>query len=121
MQIKTAAIAAVALALMGGAASAHARLEHADPKVGAHVAGSPTQVRLWFSEGVEAKFSSVVLEGADGKAIHEDAAATDPKDRKQLVLPLKQPLAPGLYHVRWRVVSVDSHKTQGDFTFTVGK
>jgi methionine-rich copper-binding protein CopC len=28
-------------------------------------------------------------------------------------------LAPGIYKVVWRVVSVDSHVTDGDFKFTV--
>ena len=121
MRIQTGAIAAALLALTAGAASAHARLEHADPRVGSHVIASPTQVRLWFDEGVEAKFSSISLEGADGKILKEDAAFSDPKGRKQLVLSLKQPLTPGVYRVRWRAVSIDSHRTQGDFTFTVGR
>jgi hypothetical protein len=121
MRIQTGAVAAALLALTAVGASAHARLEHADPRVGAHVTSSPTQVRLWFGEGVEAKFSAIALESADGKTLKEDAAVSDPKDRKQLVLPLKQPLAPGVYRVRWRAVSIDSHRTQGDFTFTVGR
>ena len=29
------------------------------------------------------------------------------------------PLAPGTYRVVWRVLSVDTHVTEGDFTFTV--
>jgi len=27
---------------------------------------------------------------------------------------------PGTYHVRWHVLSVDTHKTEGNFTFRVG-
>jgi hypothetical protein len=30
-------------------------------------------------------------------------------------------LAPGNYTVKWHVTSVDTHKTQGSFSFTVGK
>jgi methionine-rich copper-binding protein CopC len=30
-------------------------------------------------------------------------------------------LAPGNYTVTWHVTSVDAHKTQGSFSFTVGK
>jgi len=29
------------------------------------------------------------------------------------------PLAPGRYRVKWHVLSVDTHVTEGDFTFTV--
>jgi hypothetical protein len=35
-----------------------------------------------------------------------------------LVLPLP-PLAPGRYRVRWHVVSVDTHRTEGEFGFEV--
>jgi methionine-rich copper-binding protein CopC len=29
-------------------------------------------------------------------------------------------LKAGVYHVQWRVISVDTHRTQGNFSFTVG-
>jgi methionine-rich copper-binding protein CopC len=32
-----------------------------------------------------------------------------------------KPLSPGTYKVIWRVLSVDTHRTQGDFTFRVGQ
>jgi copper resistance protein C len=31
-----------------------------------------------------------------------------------------KPLAPGVYQVQWHVISVDTHRTQGNFSFTVG-
>jgi hypothetical protein len=37
-----------------------------------------------------------------------------------LQVPLK-PLGPGTYRVKWRVLSVDTHVTEGDFTFRVSK
>jgi methionine-rich copper-binding protein CopC len=121
MRIQTGIISAAILALSPGAACAHAQLEHAEPRVGSHVAASPSQIRLWFSEGVEAHFSAIAIAAADGRPIVEGAAVADAKDREQLVLPLTRPLAAGAYHVRWHVVSVDSHKTQGDFIFTVDR
>ena len=30
-------------------------------------------------------------------------------------------IKPGAYHVHWQALSVDTHKTEGNFTFTVGK
>jgi copper resistance protein C len=30
-------------------------------------------------------------------------------------------LSPGTYHVHWHALSVDTHKTEGSFSFTVGK
>ena len=35
-----------------------------------------------------------------------------------LMVKLK-PLSPGIYSVAWHVTSVDTHKTEGHFTFTV--
>jgi copper resistance protein C len=32
-----------------------------------------------------------------------------------------KPLSPGTYRVRWHVLSVDTHRTEGSFTFHVGK
>ena len=37
----------------------------------------------------------------------------------QLRVPLKA-MPPGTYKVIWRVLSVDTHRAQGDFTFRVG-
>jgi methionine-rich copper-binding protein CopC len=31
------------------------------------------------------------------------------------------PLEPGRYRVTWRVLSVDTHVTEGDFTFEVAR
>ena len=31
-----------------------------------------------------------------------------------------KPLSPGTYKVIWRVLSVDTHRTQGNFSFRVG-
>ena len=33
-------------------------------------------------------------------------------------VPLKQ-IGPGTYQVNWRVLSVDTHRTQGNFSFEV--
>jgi len=34
-------------------------------------------------------------------------------------VPLKTPLAAGDYQVNWHVLSVDGHKTQGSYRFSV--
>jgi copper resistance protein C len=44
----------------------------------------------------------------------------DPKDPQELHVPLKA-LAPGEYKVSWHALSVDTHRTVGDFSFTVGR
>jgi methionine-rich copper-binding protein CopC len=74
---------------------------------------------LTFSEGVEPRFSGIELATGDGRTIATGPAVRDPRDDKQLVLALP-PLAPGRYRVRWHVVSVDTHRTEGGYTFAVG-
>jgi len=39
-------------------------------------------------------------------------------DPRQLSVPLK-PMTPGTYTVEWHATSVDTHKTEGHFSFTL--
>ena len=103
---------------MPAAVLAHAFLDHAVPPVGGTVAAAPAEIRLFFSEAVEPAFSGVAVSGADGRPVATGRAAVDPSNRSALVLPLP-PLPPGRYKVSWHVVSVDTHRTEGDFTFEI--
>jgi copper resistance protein C len=111
-----AAIAAIGMA--PAVALAHAFLNQAIPPVGGTVAASPKEIRLTFSEGIEPRFSGIDLTTGDGRPVATGAAAVDPANDKQLVLALP-PLAPGRYRVRWHVVSVDTHRTEGEYSFAV--
>ena len=112
-------LAAVAVGIPAMTALAHAFLNQATPPVGGTVATSPKEIRLTFTEGVEPRFSGIELATNDGQAIATGPAIRDPGDDKQLVLAVP-PLAPGRYKVSWHVVSVDTHRTEGAYTFTVG-
>lgn len=110
---------AVGLVLaMSGQAFAHAMLESAAPSAGSTVA-SANAVRLSFTEALEPHFSSIALTTQDGKPVAAPKATPDPADAKVLELHPAAPLAPGRYHVAWAVVSVDTHRTQGAYDFTV--
>jgi len=41
------------------------------------------------------------------------------KDQKQLIVPLQDPLPAGTYTVTWNVVSVDTHRVNGTYSFKV--
>ena len=105
--------------LLPAAAFAHAHLDHASPAVGSTVAQPPKEVSIWFTEALEAKFSTIEVRDAQGKAMQAGPATLARDNTAQLRVPLK-PLPPGTYKVIWRVLSVDTHRTQGDFTFRVG-
>lgn len=99
-------------------AHAHAFMDRAVPAVGRTVHGSPAQVQLWFSERLEPVFSTVQVLDRGGKRVDSGDARVDPSDATLLRASLP-PLAAGTYRVKWRVVSADSHVTEGDFTFDV--
>jgi methionine-rich copper-binding protein CopC len=95
-------------------ASAHAFLDHASPAVGAVVARSPAEVRIWFTERIEPRFSRLEVTAAGGGRIA--AGGVVRAEQMSLRLPA---LRPGRYQVKWRVISVDTHETEGDFSFEV--
>jgi methionine-rich copper-binding protein CopC len=98
------------------AAGAHARLDHAVPAVGSTVAAAPSQVTLYFSESLEPKFSSGEVRNAAGARVDHGQSVNG----KVMHLSVGG-LAAGRYTVTWHVLSVDTHKTEGSFSFTVGK
>lgn len=109
----------LALALLFGApvAHAHAFLEGASPAVGSSLPGAPSEVSLHFTEAVEPRFSRIVLLDKQGGSIATGAIeAADGGRRLSVALP---PLPPGAYTVIWHATSVDTHRTEGQFTFTV--
>jgi copper resistance protein C len=112
--LSTAAVACVAAA----PAAAHAFLDHALPAVGSTVHESPRSVRLWFTEQIEPAFSRVSVLDAAGKAVDAGDSHVDSSEPSILAASLPV-LAPGSYRVKWRVVSVDTHVTEGDFTFDI--
>jgi copper resistance protein C len=109
--------ASLAFAVAATDAFAHAQLEKATPAVGATVA-SASEIQLQFSEGVEPRFSGVTLTGPGGD-VPLGTATTAPADKAILIVPIAKTLPPGAYTVHWHAVSVDTHRTQGTFEFTV--
>lgn len=116
----TAAFALAALLFSPAAARAHAFLDHSDPAVGSTVPASPETIHLWFTQQLEPAFSSVTVTDKSGASVNDGAAAIDPTNASELDVKLKH-LTPGTYTVKWHVLSVDTHTTQGDFTFNIGK
>jgi hypothetical protein len=97
---------------------AHAFLDRAAPAVGSTIHGAPAEVRLRFSQELEPAFSTVRVYDHSGRQIDRGDEHLDPGDTTLLKVSLP-PLAPGIYRVVWRVLSVDTHVTEGDFTFEV--
>jgi copper resistance protein C len=116
-RLRTAAVLA-ALLLGAGAAWGHAFLDRAEPRVGSTVKSAPVQVRLWFSERLEPAFSTLEIVNQSGDRVDLGPARVEAVSPTLLQVPLK-PLGPGTYRVKWRVLSIDTHVTEGDFTFRI--
>jgi copper resistance protein C len=109
--------AASAASLSAPPAFAHAFLDHAVPGVGTTVSGTVREIRISFTQGLVAAFSHVHVVSAAGAQIPVGKPAT--ADPQTLVVRLGRALGPGTYSVTWQVVSVDTHTTQGTYSFTV--
>jgi copper resistance protein C len=96
-------------------ALSHAALSQAEPRVGSTVNAAPREVVLTFTEQLEPAFSSIEVRDAGGNRV--DAGKTK-VDRGTMRVPLRT-LVAGTYKVNWHVLSVDTHKTEGTFSFTV--
>jgi methionine-rich copper-binding protein CopC len=108
----------VSLLLAATGASAHAFLDRAEPRVGGKVHTPPAQVTLWFTERLEPAYSRVKVVDGNGRQVDKADGTVDATDPRVLRASLT-PLSPGTYKVIWRVLSVDAHVTEGDFTFRV--
>ncbi len=106
------------LLLLCGPALAHAELVETYPADGDTLAESPDQVRLQFTEPIEAAFDPVKVYDQQGNRVDEDDARVDPDDAKVLVAGLEE-LPDGSYTVEWRVTSLDGHIVDGTYRFLV--
>ncbi|WP_371425755.1 copper homeostasis periplasmic binding protein CopC [Tardiphaga sp.] len=101
-----------------GVAYAHPEFQSAEPAAGKS-SPSPKQIRILFNESVIPQFSGIELKDQAGKAVATGKATTDPTNKKLMIVPLKDELAPGDYKVEWHAVSDDTHKVKGSYSFGV--
>ncbi|UGA52961.1 MULTISPECIES: copper homeostasis periplasmic binding protein CopC [Dickeya] len=111
--------------LMGSLVISHSALAHAHLKSQTPAADkdtpvqkAPSSLSLLFSEEIEPAFSGVELMSA-GQTVPVGKATVESDHRNVLVVPLEKPLVSGNYQVRWHVLSVDGHKTEGSYRFGV--
>jgi methionine-rich copper-binding protein CopC len=109
------ALVAPLLIVGSGVAAAHAFLDRADPKVGSVVYQAPHEVALTFTQKLEGSFSSLEVTDAAGRRVDEGT----PSVRGNVMRVPVKTLSPGVYRVKWQVLSVDAHRTEGGFTFEV--
>lgn len=116
--VLTAGAIAVIVVLWGGSvpAFAHAHPSATYPADGAELDESPTEIRITFTEPIEAEASRLIIQDANGQPIH--GAHQSSPDASTLVVTVP-PLTDGVYTAVWEVLSTDTHTTSGQFTFSV--
>ncbi|MGA7668934.1 MAG: copper resistance protein CopC [Nitrolancea sp.] len=101
-------------------ASAHAFLDTSDPTGNAVVQTAPSEVKMTFTERIQAGASRAELYNSDAEKVDTPASHLGP-DPHILILPLPADLPEGTYTVQWQNVSAeDGHPNSGYFAFTVG-
>jgi copper transport protein len=98
-------------------AFAHAKLLRSDPQANAKLKQAPKSVQLWFSEELEAQFSTIRVTDQNAKHVDKNNVSVS-EGGKKLQIDLDD-LAPGTYTVEWKALSTDQHTMKGSFTFIV--
>ena len=108
---------AVGLGLVSRLAAAHAHLQGASPAVGSTIAVLPEKLVCTFTEALEPLLCRIEVRGPSGTRVDRTdlALAGDPR---RIAVSLR-PDGAGVYRVAWVAVSVDTHRTEGLFSFTV--
>ena len=76
---------------------------------------APQEISLSFTQNLEASFSTVEVTGPNGDRVDQGKPQISGNTMR---VGLKAS-GPGRYQVHWHVLSVDTHKTEGNFSFTV--
>jgi methionine-rich copper-binding protein CopC len=99
------------------AASAHSFPEEESPSAGATLSEPPAQVSIKYDAPIEQLFASLQVLNSSGQNETTGKPEVSP-DGWQLSVRVNK-LPPGEYTVQWSVVCIDTHHTQGSYSFTV--
>jgi copper transport protein len=110
----------LACALVTGRASAHAYVVSAQPAIEGGYQMPQGVVAVTFDEPIDVlDRDALEVDDARGRRIDRRDAHVDSDDATRLVASVPLHLAPGVYTVRWRVVSADTHVVHGAYRFGV--
>lgn len=99
---------------------AHANLIRAVPEPNSVLDRSPAEIRMWFTEPLEARFSKISLRDREGNILNTPLTQIDANDPTQMSI-VPGDLPDGLYTIVWRALSsADGHPTIGSYAFVIG-
>ncbi len=115
------------LVLLPMGIAAHTALLQTIPAAGTVVTLPPRAIRFWFTEPIERALSRIGVFRAllhpttgdvkPGQRIDQGWLA-GPRAAREVGVRLPEALTTGRYLVQWVVVTIDTHRLQGTFTFT---
>jgi methionine-rich copper-binding protein CopC len=98
-------------------ALAHSFPQEETPSAGQRLSAPPSEITIKFDAPIEKVFAKLEVLGADGKP---ETIGSPEVGSSALTLSVKvAALKPGDYTVKWGVVCIDSHHTEGSYVFTV--
>jgi copper resistance protein C len=98
-------------------AGAHSFPERQSPAAGQTLTSSPSEVAIKYDAPIERLFASLEVLGREGN--NESASKPEVSSDGYTLSVKVKTLKPGEYKVEWGVVCIDTHHTQGSYTFTV--
>jgi hypothetical protein len=98
-------------------ASAHSFPQKETPSAGQRLSAAPSEVMIKFDAPIEKLFAKLEVISADGKSETVGQPLVDPS--AMTLSATLEPLKPGDYTVKWGVVCIDSHHTEGSYVFSV--
>ncbi len=114
------ALAALGMIAAPAVVSAHANLARSEPVAGSPNPVAPTEIRLWFTENPELRYSEIAVYDTTRQRYDQGTLRQLPGDPLLLAIDVR-PLPEGIYTVAWKANSaVDGHTTVGSFAFAVG-
>ncbi|MEQ1531021.1 MAG: copper resistance CopC family protein [Methylococcales bacterium] len=97
---------------------AHAIMVRSQPEKDAVLTEAPKQIDVWFNDKVGSEHKALAVIDSKGNRLDNQDVAQETFDGSHLYATL-QPLTPGTYTVRYRVVSADTHIVTGKFQFSI--
>ncbi len=98
-------------------AAAHSFPQEETPSAGQRLSAPPSEVTIKFDAPIEKVFAKLEVLGADGKP---QTIGSPEVGSSALTLSVRvAALKPGDYTVKWGVVCIDSHHTEGSYVFTI--
>ena len=98
--------------------SAHSFPELEVPAAGQTLNEPPSEVRIKYDAPIEKLFAQLTVVDSNGQNLAQGSPTVS--DDGYILTVKLPPLKPGAYLVKWRVVGIDTHHTEGSYSFSVG-